>query len=67
MVSLPTTERLQELLDPILGRQLAQLVRLVLGNQEEGLYGCAPVPLSCCSHEQQYKATQSADSGPPRT
>ena len=79
-VSLPTTERLQDLLDPILGRQLVQLMRLVLlvlWNQEQKLYRncrvtvglcrCAPVPLSCCSHVQQYKATQSADSTSPRT
>ena len=29
MVSLPATERLQELLDPILGRRLVRLVRLM--------------------------------------
>ena len=76
-VSLPTTERLQELLDPILGRRLVQLVRLLLWNQEQKLYGncrvtiglcrSAPVPLSCCSRVQQSKATQSAESGSPRT
>ena len=70
-VSLPATERLQELLDPILGRQLVQLVRLVrlvLWNQEQKLYRkCRVVPVCSCCHVQQYKATQTADSGPPRT
>ena len=49
MISLPKTKGLQELLDPILGWQLVQLVRLVLGNQEQKLYGnCAvTVPLLC--------------------
>ena len=50
MVSLPTTERLQDLLDPILGRQLVQLVRLVLWNQEQKTYGnCRVVPVCSCA------------------
>ena len=50
MVSLPTTERLQELLDPILGRQLVQLVRLVLWNQLQKLYdNCRVVPVWSCA------------------
>ena len=55
-VSLPATERLQDLLDPILGWQLVQLmrlvrlVRLVLWNQEQKLYGnCTAVPVCSCA------------------
>ena len=51
--SLPATERLKDLLDPILGRQLvqlAQLVRLVLWNQEQKLYrNCRVVPVCSCT------------------
>ena len=49
--SLPATERLQELLDPILGRRLVQLVRLVrlvLWNQEQKLYRNCTVTVGLC-------------------
>ena len=47
MVSLPTTEGLQELLDPIFGWRL---VRLVLWNQEQKLYSnCTAVPVCSCA------------------
>ena len=53
MVSLPATERLQELLDPILVWHLVQLmrlVRLVLWNQEKKLYrNCRAVRLCSCA------------------
>ena len=55
MVSLPATERLQDLLDPILGQQL---VRLVLWNQDQKLYRnfTATVGLCRCAPVDMYNS-----------
>ena len=56
MVSSPATERLQDLLDPILRRQIGQLGLLVLGNQEDRLYGCTVVLLCPCPAVAMYNS-----------